>query len=1106
MARGKTGGVQAGMAWTGVIHIIMILIWTWRVAWATAPDVIHSDAINPHAINQVAQSPPSSIFSDRFEAQPTKESQPPEPIQQATGQIIKGPYQAGSEVILTPLNPNLLQTASTYRGDVINARGHYRLAALIPQGPVQLTARGRFFNELTGTLSPDPIRLDAITTASEAMNVHVLTHLETERVRTLVQSGLSLAEAKTQAAHEWLALLGYETDDLPSPLDVAKISATGNLSDALRLMSTLVLIQADASPRDMADLQAWITTLREDAQDGQLTDTHQEALIASALAAQTKAQSIDAQWQAALDLNTQTNPSSPETPLAELLVQTLDHLAHKIAITQTAGGTITPTGTQWQAPNTSFIATITPDLGHHLVSITSDCGGVLDETQNTYTIEAVQQDCQLQASFAINRYTITGIVPEGTGISPALPITAEHGQALAFTLTPPAGLDGLEVTGCGGQLEEQVYTTQALEGDCVLSIDVFATFEHIREGQTIRCDRAGLGDMATIDGITYTKRNKSQITPANAPTSCITGVTDLSGLFKNNTTFNGDISHWDTESVTHMDGLFENASAFNQDLGAWCVASIPNEPEEFASGAVSWKTHKARPNWGMDCALLAQQHTVSVNDPSGGVLEPVGEISIYHGRKLRLQATADVGYELNAITGCGGVWSAPFYVTDTITADCSIAAEFVLKEYAVSITGLEGASLTPAPSATVPHGTVLSWTITPPTGLDGIEVSGCGGTLSDQTYTTSAITADCDVTFTFYQRFSRADNGLTILCPQVAFGESGVVSGITYTKRAKTDITSGNAATSCISGVTDLSGLFKNNPEFNGDITHWDTASVTNMDELFANASAFNQDLGGWCVSQMATEPLNFDAGASSWDIANARPNWGMDCPLLNQAHRVSVSAGAGGATDPSGDFAIWHGRRVAIELLSDPGYVVAGASGCGGEVIGDRFVSGVITADCSIAVSFSAFYLADNGVTVVCDAAQIGDSAQLGGETFTKRAKGDITTANAATTCTSGITDFSELFKNATGFNEDIGHWDVSDGTSFLSMFEGASAFNQDLSHWDTTQAVNMDYMFYKASVFDQDLSGWCVENIGTKPFFFEVSSAMSDSDLPPFSQACGQ
>ena len=41
-------------------------------------------------------------------------------------------------------------------------------------------------------------------------------------------------------------------------------------------------------------------------------------------------------------------------------------------------------------------------------------------------------------------------------------------------------------------------------------------------------------------------------------------------------TFNGDISKWDTEKVTDMSAMFRDASAFNQDIGSWNTAQVTN--------------------------------------------------------------------------------------------------------------------------------------------------------------------------------------------------------------------------------------------------------------------------------------------------------------------------------------------------------------------------------------------------------------------------------------------------------------------------------------------------------------------------------------------------
>ena len=51
-------------------------------------------------------------------------------------------------------------------------------------------------------------------------------------------------------------------------------------------------------------------------------------------------------------------------------------------------------------------------------------------------------------------------------------------------------------------------------------------------------------------------------------------VTDMYNMFENATAFNSDLSLWDTSNVINMSYMFRNAIAFNSDISNWDVSSV----------------------------------------------------------------------------------------------------------------------------------------------------------------------------------------------------------------------------------------------------------------------------------------------------------------------------------------------------------------------------------------------------------------------------------------------------------------------------------------------------------------------------------------------------
>ena len=86
-------------------------------------------------------------------------------------------------------------------------------------------------------------------------------------------------------------------------------------------------------------------------------------------------------------------------------------------------------------------------------------------------------------------------------------------------------------------------------------------------------------EQGNIGNVTYTVVNlttlKFLIEQGDDVTKVVPSlVTDMVNLFKNNSTFNQNLSSWDVSNVTNMNSMFMSAFAFNQPIGNWDVSNV----------------------------------------------------------------------------------------------------------------------------------------------------------------------------------------------------------------------------------------------------------------------------------------------------------------------------------------------------------------------------------------------------------------------------------------------------------------------------------------------------------------------------------------------------
>ncbi len=158
-------------------------------------------------------------------------------------------------------------------------------------------------------------------------------------------------------------------------------------------------------------------------------------------------------------------------------------------------------------------------------------------------------------------------------------------------------------------------------------------------------------------------------------------------------------------------------------------------------------------------------HSAEVGEPdtftvtpvagAGGSIAPDTPQKVEEGDTISFEVSANSGFLIDTVTGCGGTLVGDTYTTGPITADCTVTASFEEEPavtYTVTPVAGSGGAIAPDVPQVVKEGATVNFVLTPDNGfmIDG--VTGCGGTLAGDTYTTAPVTGNCTVTASFAEK------------------------------------------------------------------------------------------------------------------------------------------------------------------------------------------------------------------------------------------------------------------------------------------------------------------------------------------------------------------
>ena len=375
----------------------------------------------------------------------------------------------------------------------------------------------------------------------------------------------------------------------------------------------------------------------------------------------------------------------------------------------------------------------------------------------------------------------------------------------------------------------------------------------------------------------------------------VSSVTDMTAMFWNAAAFNGDISTWNTSSATNISFMFNDAAAFNGDISTWNTSSATNTSFMFNDAAAFnqdisvWDVSSAtNMNFMFDGASSFDQnlgpwHIVLDNDSIdlGDADTTIGGISA--------QNSALAGQ--SGAYGIGQNHDSDMFEINDASLDVKADADYTARtEYTINITSnhpygtnnhrLVGVTVfnssaafvttwettTPGESITIPAtgSYVIDWG-------DGTAESVTGPkthTYADAGNHTVTITGG----LTSINLGADPDNAAKL----VSIDQWGNITWTTMEGAFRDAFSMVYNATDepDLSGVTNMTNMFRGASAFNGNVLGWDVSGVTDMKNMFSGASAFNGNVSGWDVSRV-TDMANmfqyasdFNQNISGWDVS----------------------------------------------------------------------------------------------------------------------------------------------------------------------------------------------------------------------------------------------
>ncbi|MDD2856745.1 MAG: DUF1566 domain-containing protein, partial [Desulfuromonadaceae bacterium] len=677
--------------------------------------------------------------------------------------------------------------------------------------------------------------------------------------------------------------------------------------------------------------------------------------------------------------------------------------SYSVSVLPAAGGVVT-CAPAVVTENADSICTITADSGKRLIALTDNAADKFSSVVgNSYTISSIATDHTISPAFATITFAITteksgkGKISAGNN--------SEFNATASITVTPGTGQHISSVSGCNGTLNNNIYTTGPITGDCTVSALFVAdqlSFTATSTGNgTISClpAPAAYGDtitctMTPADGYkvsSLTDNSVSVIANVSSDQYTLNGITTahtlIAGFALKQYTVTpaasagGTVTPSTAQTLNHGSTTQFTASAstgyhlVDFTTGTTCSGSMSGQT--FTTSAIT-----------ADCAVQANfsrnSYTVTSAKTGNGTIVTEGAQQVLHGDTVSFLVTPANGSHLVSLAGCGlnqtysgnSQTSEVNAATSAITAACSVNAIFALNNYTITASKTGSGTISPTGVQSVTFGNSIAFTLTPATGQSIKDVAGtCGGTLAGTTYTTAAAGADCTVTANFIpQTFAISTNNgvnrVAVTPASVAAAPYGSVQTFQLTADAGYTVAVATGCSGTLSAA--VAGVYT-----------YTTGSITQACDIVATPLAntytvtlspgANGSLAGATNSGTTGTVLNFTAtpaiGYHLLSVSGCGATFAPETSVITTAplsayctlaatfapnQYTVTTSGADVTFNPTLRSGIAHGAVTTFTVTPAISHNITGVSGCGGswDSANGIFTTAPLTGDCTVSAA----------------------------------------------------------------------------------------------------------------------------------------------------------